>query len=88
MPQNPLAPAHYGTPEKYREFIDETLELASVQIGLAQTYCGIGDDAGLDYSLRKLIACVRAAHESFKDLKQMKADRAMHRESAAQLAAE
>lgn len=76
MPENPPDPIPYGEPDKYREYIAEMLSLAAVEAELGQTYCGLRDDAGLDYSLRKVIAYVRAAHESLKDLKQMKVHRA------------
>jgi hypothetical protein len=62
----------HGTPEAYREFIREMLTLAQLQADLAATYAAIGDDVGLEYALRRLVAYTRAAATVFKDLKGMK----------------
>jgi hypothetical protein len=62
----------HGTPEAYREFIHEMLVLAQLQAELAATYAAIGDDVGLEYALKCLVAYLRAATTVFKDLKNMK----------------
>ncbi|MBB4041618.1 hypothetical protein GGR34_003296 [Microvirga flocculans] len=87
---HPSLPDHlpYGGTDKYREHIAEMLSLVSVEAELGQTYCGMQDDAGLDYSIRKIIAYIRAAHESLRDLKAMKVDQARREQSPSRLAAE
>lgn len=56
----------------YREFIAEMAGFIRVNAGLAGTYCEIADDAGLEYSIRRLVGCVRAAVETMNDLKRAK----------------
>jgi hypothetical protein len=63
----------HGTPEAYREFIRESLTLAQLYADLAATHAAIGDDVALGYSLKCLVAYLRAATAVFKDLKNMKA---------------
>lgn len=62
----------HGTPEAYREFIHEALFGAEIQAQLGTTYAAIGDDAGLEYALRRLVAYTRAAFTVLADLKAMK----------------
>jgi hypothetical protein len=62
----------HGTPDAYREFIREMLALAQIQAELAVTYARAGDDVGLEYALKRLVAYLRAAVTVFKDLKAMK----------------
>jgi hypothetical protein len=59
----------HGTLEAYREFIAETLCMVRIQAGLGETYAGIGDDAGLEYAMRRLVAYTRAALGTLADLK-------------------
>ena len=59
----------HGTPEAYREFIAETLCMVRIQAELGETYAGIGDDAGLEYAMRRLVAYTRAALGTLADLK-------------------
>lgn len=46
----------HGTPEAYREFIAETAGMARIQAEMIETFASIGDDAGTQYALRKLMA--------------------------------
>ena len=73
--------AALGTPDAYREFLALTLGGAHIHANLGQTYAEIGDDAGLDYSIRSLVACTRAAVDTLADLKAMKAKQAARRAS-------
>jgi hypothetical protein len=56
-----------------REFIHENAGFVRIQADLAQTYAELGDDAGLRYALRKLVAHVKAATSSFNDLVTLRA---------------
>jgi hypothetical protein len=55
--------------DNFREFIGETLAMAQVQAELGATYAAIGDDAGLEYSVRRLVAYTKAAVGTLNDLK-------------------
>lgn len=79
------APNHiaYGTPDAYREFIAETLAGAEIHARIGVTYAEIGNDAGLDYAIRCLVANARAAVSVLADLKQMKAEQAARRAAVA-----
>ena len=59
----------HGSPAAYREFIHEMAGLAAVQASLAMQYAEIGDDAGLEYAMRRWVAYTRAAVGTLKDLK-------------------
>ncbi len=59
----------HGTPAAYREFIAESLSMARIQAELGATYAEIGDDAGLEYAIRRMVAYTRAALGTLKDLK-------------------
>jgi hypothetical protein len=67
--------APHGTPWAYREFIEETLSMARIQAELGATYASIGDDAGLEYARRRLVAYTRAALGSLNDLRTTKEQR-------------
>ena len=71
--------AAIGTLDAYREFIAETLAGAKIHAGVACTYAEIGNDAGLDYAIRCLVACTRTAVSTLSDLKAMKAEQASRR---------
>jgi hypothetical protein len=62
----------HGTPAALREFIAEAASMAQVQAHRIQTFSDIGDDAGLEYAVRRLIAYTRAAAGTLCDLKAMK----------------
>lgn len=62
----------HGTPGSCREFIHEMLVGARIQADLGMTYAALGDDAGLEYALRRFLAYTRAAAATFKDLKAIK----------------
>ncbi len=64
-----------GTPWAYREFIEETLSMARIQAELGVTYASIGDDAGLEYAVRRLVAYTRAALGTLNDLRTTKEQR-------------
>lgn len=72
----------HGSPEAYREFIGEMLAMASIQAQLGETYASIGDDAGLEYAIRRLVAYVRASRDTLLDLKEMKKNSAQRSERA------
>jgi hypothetical protein len=65
----------HGTPDAYREFIGEMLAMARIQAELGVTYASIGDDAGLEYALRRLVAYTRAALGTLNDLRTTKEQR-------------
>jgi hypothetical protein len=62
----------HGTPAAFREFIGECLAMVRVQAELGETYCGIGDDVGLEYSIRRLVAYTKAVLPTLADLKEMR----------------
>src|SRR3954471_20643037 len=65
----PLAsPAGIGTPDELREFIAENLNLARIEADLGVTYAELGDDVGLGYAVRKLVAYTRAVVVTMRDL--------------------
>ncbi|WP_262299708.1 hypothetical protein [Microvirga sesbaniae] len=67
--------APHGSPWAYREFIEETLNMARIQAELGVTYASIGDDAGLEYTVRRLVAYTRAALTTLNDLRTTKEQR-------------
>jgi hypothetical protein len=69
-------PAPYGTPEALRQFIAENTDMARIQAELATTYASIGDDVGLEYAIRRLVAYTRAAVSTLPDLRAEKAQEA------------
>lgn len=78
---DPLGHIAYGTPEAYRQFIAETLAGAEIHANVARTYAEIGNDAGLAYAIRCLVACTRASVSAMADLKDMKAEQAERRQA-------
>lgn len=62
----------HGTPEALREFIGEHLSLAALQADLGATYAAVGDDVGLEYAIRRLVAYTRTAIGTLADLKEDK----------------
>lgn len=79
--------AAYGTPELYREHIGEAAWSIGLYAEQIQRYCALGDDAGLEYSTRCLIAHARHAAGILADLKSMKAEQAARQQSLTQPAA-
>ncbi|MCJ2043066.1 hypothetical protein MKK58_00655 [Methylobacterium sp. J-078] len=71
----------YGTPEAYRQFIAETLAGAETHANVARTYAEIGNDAGLAYAIRCLVACTKASVSAMADLNDMKAEQAQRRQA-------
>ena len=63
----------HGTPDAFREFIAENAALVRVQAGLAETYAATGDDVGLEYAVRRLLAYTRQVVGTLADLKEAKA---------------
>lgn len=73
---NHRAPAHAG--EIRRELFDyaaEHMALAAISADLAVTYAQTGDLAGLDYSVRKAVAYLRAVVPTVRDLRVGREDR-------------
>jgi hypothetical protein len=66
-----LAPAsaRRGSVAELRAFIRETIGLAAVHAGLAETYASLADDKGLEYALQCFAASSKAALATFNDLK-------------------
>lgn len=64
----------HGTPAACRALIHAMLALAQVQADLGPTYAAIGDDAGLEYVARGLVAYTRAVIATLIVLKAMKED--------------
>ena len=79
---SPLDHIAYGSLDAYRAFIAETLAGAEIHARIGQSYVEAGNDAGLEYSVRCLIANVRAAASVLAELKKSKADQAERRMSA------
>ena len=65
-----------GTPAAYREYIAGALASAEFHANLGVRYAEIGDDAGMDYSIRCVVAYTRAAVSTWSDHKVMKAEQA------------
>ncbi|GJD47239.1 hypothetical protein AFCDBAGC_5132 [Methylobacterium cerastii] len=72
----------YGSLDAYREFIAETLAGAEIHARIGQSYVEAGNDAGLEYSVRCLIANVRAAASILAELKKSKAEQTERRTPA------
>jgi hypothetical protein len=49
--------------------------MARIQAELGVTYASIGDDAGLEYAVRRLVAYTRAALTTLNDLRTTKEQR-------------
>jgi len=58
-----------GSVAELRDFIGETIGLAALHAGLAETYAALGDDAGLEYAMRRFAAYSKAAFATLADLK-------------------
>lgn len=54
-----------------RQEIAHVAWAAGVQCGIAQDYAAIGDDRGLEYSLRQLTAYVRSAAQAYNQLREI-----------------
>jgi len=63
-----------GAPDAYREYLLEALWFVQIQAELGSTYAAIGDDAGLEYAVRRLVAYIQAVIAVLSDLKAMKED--------------
>lgn len=70
-----FTPAPAGSLDELREFIGESLGMAAIHARIGTDYAGLGDDRGLEYSIRSLVAYTRAAYEALVDLKEKKAAR-------------
>ena len=51
-----------------RQFIYEQMGFVQVSAEIVQQYAEIGDDAGIEYQLRRLIVHLRASTQTFKEL--------------------
>jgi len=69
----PFSNVAHGTPDALREFIAENAGLARIQAELAETFAAIGDDTGLEYAVRRLLAYTRQVVGTLADLKEAKA---------------
>lgn len=78
----------YGTPDVYRQYIAETLAGAEIHARIGQNYAEIGNDPGLDYAIRCLVANTRAVVLVLANLKEMNATHARRRAQAATALAE
>ena len=81
-PHSPVDHIAYGSLDAYREFIAETLAGAEIHARIGQSYVEAGNDAGLEYSVRCMIANVRAAASILAELKKSKAEQADRRTPA------
>lgn len=54
--------------EQCRAYIAELSGVIAVNAEIIERYAELGDDAGLEYQLRRLVLHVRAATATFKDL--------------------
>jgi hypothetical protein len=61
--------APIGSAAELRAFIGETMALAAVHANIAADYADLGDDKGLEYSLRCFAAACKSALATFADLK-------------------
>lgn len=71
-PGSPPAPTSAISNAARREWIAELLWKVGMHADLGTTYAELGDDAGLGYTMRKLIAHARAARDTFQDIKASK----------------
>ena len=51
-----------------REFIAECLNMLRIHATLGERFAEIGDDVGLSHAMRRIMASVRAAQETFAEL--------------------
>jgi hypothetical protein len=65
----PQSSAPIGSRQELREVALESLGMAAIQAQLGAQYAHIGDDAGLQYAVRKLVAYTRLAIGVVGDLK-------------------
>ena len=72
-PERDGSKALHCSPEAYREFIAETLDMARIHAELAVTYASISDDTGLAYALRRMVSYFKAALGALDDLQASKA---------------
>lgn len=61
--------APYGSPEAYREFIAENLQMIQIHAELGVLHASVGDDTGLTYAVRRIMAYYKAVFETLTDLK-------------------
>jgi hypothetical protein len=64
----PASEVAHGTPEMLREAIAEQLWLVGCNCENAIRYVELGDDAGLAYSVRRIVACTHAIVATTADL--------------------
>ena len=69
----------HGTDEPLLDHVHECMNGARIQAELGLTYAQIGDVIGLEYATRNLVAYVKAAIPSVKDLKASREARAAAR---------
>ncbi len=74
----PLPPAD----AQCRQFIHEMLAFVRIASESGQLACEVGDDAGLEYQLRRIIAHMRQATATFKDLSTIENARRAESEAA------
>jgi hypothetical protein len=69
----PFEHVAHGTSDALREFIAENAAMLGIQATLAAQYAAIGDDTGLEYAVRRLLAYTRQIVGTLADLKEAKA---------------
>lgn len=62
------------------EYAGEMLDMARIHSQLGTTYASIGDLAGLEYSTRRVIAYLKSAIPSVKELREVRLAAAVHAE--------
>jgi hypothetical protein len=79
------APVSFAIPSPAAQCRGHIVELAGaigISAEIIARYAEIGDDAGLEYQLRRLILHVRAAAATFKDLAEIENARRAESEAA------
>lgn len=79
------APVSFAIPSaaaQCRQHIADLAGVIGVNAEIVERYAELGDDAGLEYQLRRLILHVRAATATFKDLAEIENARRAESEAA------
>jgi len=61
--------APHGSPQAVFEFIEELAHMAEIQAQLIQLHASTDDMAGVEYSMRRMVAYVRVLGKTIKDFK-------------------
>ncbi len=82
MGVSPMSGAPLPPDAQCRRYIAELAGVIGVSAEIIARYAEIGDDAGIEYQLRRLILHVKAAAATFKDLADIENARRAESEAA------